>query len=133
MTGSNSKDAEIQCLDLGAVDFIPKPYNFKIVVGRINSVIKLRESVLTLTAVEHDELTGIYTRQAFFYHAKTLLKAKAEERFHLIVADIRDFKLINSSYGEKLEMKFYVIWQRLIQKCSEMVWYPDTEVISLYV
>ena len=102
MTGSNSKDAEIQCLDLGAVDFIPKPYNFKIVVGRINSVIKLRESVLTLTAVEHDELTGIYTRQAFFYHAKTLLKAKAEERFHLIVADIRDFKLINSSYGDKI-------------------------------
>lgn len=102
MTGSNSKDAEIQCLDLEAVDFIPKPYNFKIVVGRINSVIKLRESVLTLTAVEHDELTGIYTRQAFFYHAKTLLKAKAEERFHLIVADIRDFKLINSSYGDKI-------------------------------
>ena len=102
MTGSNSKDAEIQCLDLGAVDFIPKPYNFKIVVGRINSEIKLRESVLTLTAVEHDELTGIYTRQAFFYHAKTLLKAKAEERFHLIVADIRDFKLINSSYGDKI-------------------------------
>ena len=102
MTGSNSKDAEIQCLDLGAVDFIPKPYNFKIVVGRINSVIKLRESVLTLTAVEHDELTGIYTRQAFFYHVKTLLKAKAEERFHLIVADIRDFKLINSSYGDKI-------------------------------
>ena len=102
MIGSNSKDAEIQCLDLGAVDFIPKPYNFKIVVGRINSVIKLRESVLTLTAVEHDELTGIYTRQAFFYHAKTLLKAKAEERFHLIVADIRDFKLINSSYGDKI-------------------------------
>lgn len=102
MTGSNSKDAEIQCLDLGAVDFIPKPYNFKIVMGRINSVIKLRESVLTLTAVEHDELTGIYTRQAFFYHAKTLLKAKAEERFHLIVADIRDFKLINSSYGDKI-------------------------------
>ena len=88
MTGSNSKDAEIQCLDMGAVDFIPKPYNFKIVMGRINSVIKLRESVLTLTAVEHDELTGIYTRQAFFYHAKALLKDKAEEKFHLVVADL---------------------------------------------
>ena len=51
MTGSNSKDAELQCLDLGAVDFIPKPYNFKLVMGRINSVIKLRESVMALTAV----------------------------------------------------------------------------------
>ncbi len=33
MTGSNSKDVELQCL-LGAVDFIPKPYNFKLVMGR---------------------------------------------------------------------------------------------------
>lgn len=102
MTGSNSKDAELQCLDLGAVDFIPKPYNFKLVMGRINSVIKLRESVMALTAVEHDELTGVYTRQAFFYHAKSFLKTRPGERFHLVIADIRDFKLINSSYGEKV-------------------------------
>lgn len=102
MTGSNSKDVELQCLDLGAVDFIPKPYNFKLVMGRINSVIKLRESVMALTAVEHDELTGVYTRQAFFYHAKSFLKTRPGERFHLVIADIRDFKLINSSYGEKV-------------------------------
>ena len=102
MTGSNSKDVELQCLDLGAVDFIPKPYNFKLVMGRINSVIKLRESVMALTAVEHDELTGVYTRQAFFYHAKSFLKTRPGDRFHLVIADIRDFKLINSSYGEKV-------------------------------
>ena len=102
MTGSNSQDAELQCLDLGAVDFIPKPYNIKIVMGRINSVIKLRESVQMITAVENDELTGVYTRQAFFYHAKKLLKLRSNERFHLVIADIRDFKLINSSYGEKM-------------------------------
>ena len=102
MTGSNSQDAELQCLDLGAVDFIPKPYNIKIVMGRINSVIKLRESVQMITAVENDELTGVYTRQAFFYHAKKLLKLRSNERFHLVIADIRDFKLINSSYGEKV-------------------------------
>ncbi len=102
MTGSNSQDAELQCLDLGAVDFIPKPYNIKIVMGRINSVIKLRESVQMITAVENDELTGVYTRQAFFYHTKKLMKLKPNERFHLVIADIRDFKLINSSYGEKV-------------------------------
>lgn len=102
MTGNHSKDAELQCLDLGAVDFIPKPYNFKLVMGRINSVIKLRESVMALTAVEHDELTGVYTRQAFFYHAKSFLKTRHGEKFHLVIADIRDFKLINSSYGEKV-------------------------------
>ena len=71
-------------------------------MGRINSVIKLRESVMALTAVEHDELTGVYTRQAFFYHAKSFMKTRPEEKIHLVIADIRDFKLINSSYGEKV-------------------------------
>ena len=101
-TGCNQQDVEIQCLDLGASDFIAKPYNSRVVIGRINSVIKLKESAQTLTAVEYDELTGLYTRQAFFYHAKTLIRLKPEENFHLIVADVRDFKLINSSYGEKV-------------------------------
>lgn len=101
-TGSNSQDAEIRCLDMGAADFITKPYNSKVVIGRINSVIKLRESAQTLTAVEHDELTGIYTRQAFLYHAANLMNFKEEEKIHVIAADIRDFKLINSSYGFKM-------------------------------
>lgn len=101
MTGSNELDAEIRCLDLGAADFIAKPYNARVVIGRINSVIKLKESAQTLTAVEHDELTGLYTKQAFFYHAQILMRFKPKERFHLLVADIRDFKLINNSYGFK--------------------------------
>ena len=101
MTGSNSKDAEIQCLDLGAVDFIP---NLIILNcnGQNQQCNKVKRVCADTYSVEHDELTGIYTRQAFFYHAKVLLKAKAEEKFHLVVADIRDFKLINSSYGDKI-------------------------------
>lgn len=126
MTGSNSQDAELQCLDLGAVDFIPKPYNIKIVMGRINSVIKLRESVQMITAVENDELTGVYTRQAFFYHMKKLLKLKPNERFHLVIADIRDFKLINSSYGEKVGDKILCY---LAKTYTEMI---KTGLVSRY-
>ena len=55
-----------------------------------------------LLYTSHDELTGVYTRQAFFYHAKSFLKTRPGEKFHLVIADIRDFKLINSSYGEKV-------------------------------
>lgn len=99
MTASSRQETELKCLELGAVDFVIKPYNPQIVLGRINSVIKLRESARILAAVEHDELTGLYTRQAFFHHAKTLFKLKKEEDFHVVVADVKDFKLINGSYG----------------------------------
>ncbi len=71
-TGSNRPEDEERCLELGAVDFVSKPYNPKVVKGRLNSVIKLRESAAALSAIEYDELTGLYTRQAFFHHAKDI-------------------------------------------------------------
>ena len=101
ITGSNRPEDEVRCLELGAVDFIRKPYNIRIVKGKIKSVIKLRESAIVLSALEYDELTGIYIRQAFFHHAKTLMRFKQDEKFHVIVADVKNFKWINGTYGEK--------------------------------
>lgn len=101
ITGSNRPEDEVRCLELGAVDFIRKPYNVRIVKGKINSVIKLRESAIVLSALEYDELTGLYIRQAFFHHAKTLMRVKNDQKFHVVVADVKNFKWINGTYGEK--------------------------------
>ncbi len=67
---NSDEDAELTCLNLGSFDFIRKPYNADIVKGRVDNVIKLKESTLMLAAVEHDELTGLYTRQVFLHYAK---------------------------------------------------------------
>ena len=83
ITGSNRPEDEVRCLELGAVDFIRKPYNVRIVKGKINSVIKLRESAIVLSALEYDELTGLYIRQAFFHHAKTLMRVKNDQKFQV--------------------------------------------------
>ena len=101
ITGSNRPEDEVRCLELGAVDFVRKPYNVRVVKGKINSVIKLRESAVVLSALEYDELTGLYIRQAFFHHAKTLMGFKADQNFHVVVADVKNFKWINGTYGEK--------------------------------
>lgn len=100
-TGNNSQEDELKCLGLGAVDFITKPYNARIVKSRIDSVIKLRESSMTLAAIEKDELTGLYTRQAFYHHARTLTSFISDEIFNVVVLDVADFKLINGTYGTK--------------------------------
>lgn len=102
ITVNNDEDAELTCLNLGASDFIRKPYNADIVRGRVDNVIKLKESALTLAAVEHDELTGLYTEQAFLHYAKMIMKFKSDMPMHLIVAKIRDFKLIKNIYGMKM-------------------------------
>ena len=75
--------------------------NARIVKSRIDSVIKLRESSVTLAAIEKDELTGLYTRQAFYHHARTFTYFMTEEKFHVVILDVADFKLINGTYGTK--------------------------------
>ncbi len=101
ITVNNGAEDELTCLNLGAADFIRKPYNADIVRGRVGNLIKLKESALTLDVVEHDVLTGLYTEQAFLHYAKSIMRFKPDTPMHLIMAKIRDFKLLNSIYGTK--------------------------------
>jgi len=98
-TGSDAKDEEEKCLGLGASDFVSKPYNSKVVISRIASIIKLRESAATLHAVEYDDLTGLYTRQAFIHHAEVLLKKNPDLDYTLVIAEVEEIKLLNEKYG----------------------------------
>ncbi len=88
---------------------------------------------MALTAVKHDELTGDVYQTGVFYHAKSFLKTRPGERFHLVIADIRDFKLINSSYGEKVGDEILCYLAGASTKMRRQVWYPDMGVTSSYV
>ena len=101
ITASESSNVELTCLDLGAYDFIRKPYNADLIKGRISNVIRLKDSATTLAAVEHDDLTGLYTEQAFLHYAKTLMRIKADTPMTLVIAKIKDFKLVRNLYGTK--------------------------------
>lgn len=98
-TGSDAKDEEEKCLGLGASDFVSKPYNSRVVMSRIASIIRLRESAATLHAVEYDDLTGLYTRQAFIHHAEVLLKKNPDDEYTVIIAEVEEIKLLNEKYG----------------------------------
>lgn len=50
---------------------------------------------------ERDELTGIYNRKAFFWHAEKMLKKYPDRQFDLILSDYVNFKSYNESYGMK--------------------------------
>lgn len=54
------KEAEVGCLDIGASDFIPKPYpDIKIIQARIRHTIELFEKRVIIGQTEFDELTGL--------------------------------------------------------------------------
>ena len=48
-----------------------------------------------------DDLTGVYTRQAFFRRARQVLASDPHGDYDVMVSDIVDFKQINGTYGVK--------------------------------
>lgn len=101
-TGSNRPEDEARCLELGAMDFITKPYSLRGVQGRIRNLIKLRESTAMLTEIEFDSQTGLYTRQAFSHHASLLLNTDPPGTYQIVLVDIDNFRQVNSIYGENV-------------------------------
>ena len=100
-TSVNENVAERRCLELGATDFVNKPYNGPIILSRIAGLIKLRESVATMTLLQTDEKTGLYTLQAFYYHAQRQIAAAPEKSYMVTVLNVDRFKLLNEVYGEE--------------------------------
>ena len=57
---------EIQCLNIGASDFIQKPYPEPgIILARVRRAIELFETRKTLQSAERDPLTGLFNREFF--------------------------------------------------------------------
>ena len=65
-TGSNVSGGEVKALDLGADDFVVKPYHPGIIKQRLFNIINLREKTAQVDAAKTDKLTGLFSRSAFF-------------------------------------------------------------------
>lgn len=91
---------EERSLKLGAVEFLIKPYKPSIVFGRLRNIIRMRETAVDRGLIEYEELTGLYTRQAFFHYARRILRDNPDRQYTFFVSDINEFRLINSVYGE---------------------------------
>lgn len=99
-TGNEGLDEEERCLKLHATDFIKKPYNPHIVRLRIESLIRMREFAATLTDVERDKRTGVYTRNAFMHYAQEWISNSPEIDFTLSMTDVHGFKLLHEQFGD---------------------------------
>jgi len=102
VTGSESSDDEIQGLQLGAADFIRKPFVDAIVKLRVGLHVQLRRQ---LKLVERfsllDGLTGIGNRRHFDQTMMTEFRrsARSGEPIGLLMLDIDYFKKFNDRFG----------------------------------
>ena len=101
MTASDAPKTEVVCLNLGAADYIRKPYHAELIKKRLENVIRLRESSVSLREIEKDSLTGLYTEQVFFHYSRRIMQFRSDKKMHVIIGRIKDFELIISIYGRK--------------------------------
>ena len=96
---TSDKDAELQTLKLGALDFITKPYDMpEIILARVQRIIEFVEDRQIIQDVERDELTGLYTRGFFFEYCRRL--PPPSQPRDVIAVDVDHFRLVNEVYGK---------------------------------
>ena len=86
----------------GASEVLSLPASEELVVSRLTNVIALYAMSKSLTGRSYDDLTGLYTRQAFYHFAEDMIREQPQAQYTLIISDIEEFKMINSRYGEEI-------------------------------
>lgn len=116
IAGEKDSVQEQECLKLGVYDYVTKPIRPFVLRNKLTNLLKIQETIFSLQNIEKDELTGLYTRRAFLYHAKHLLDENKNIFYDILIADIENFKHINFDYGEKVGDELLVSAAKFIQK-----------------
>ncbi len=99
---TSEKEAEVKSLQLGAADFITKPYEMPDVVrARVQHAIELAENTVIIHETERDELTGLFHKEFFFEYGKRLDMQNDNMPMDAMVIDINRFHIINELYGRE--------------------------------
>ena len=118
MTQGSSEEDEVAALAHGATDFVPKPYRPQVILHRVASLIKLRETAAMVNMFQYDRLTGLYNKEFFYQKVRERLDANPEREYCIVCSNIENFKLYNDTFGriagDRLLKELADITQRLV-------------------
>lgn len=100
---------KIRGLNIGASDYVLKPFDSSELLARINTFLKIQElqnelkeknALLEKLSIT-DELTGLYNRRYFYDHINMHVALAKRHNYHIgcLLIDIDHFKNINDTFG----------------------------------
>lgn len=104
VTALSQPEDETRALEVGAVDFISKPFNVAVVRARVRSQLTIKRQADAMRELSMtDGLTGVANRRHFNdrLDAEWRRCARAGMPLSLIMIDIDHFKLYNDRYGHQ--------------------------------
>jgi diguanylate cyclase (GGDEF)-like protein len=102
VTTLDSDEDEAFGLNLGAADYISKPFSIPVVKARVRTQLQLKQRTAMLEALALvDGLTGIANRRSFDQTLEQEMRRAQRNASHLglIMIDIDEFKAYNDNYG----------------------------------
>ena len=94
------KSAELQALQMGAADFITKPFDMpEVIQARVGRIIELSEGRQLISAAEHDKLTGLYSRSFFIEYVNRLFQYHPDKHMDALALNVEQFHSVNALHG----------------------------------
>lgn len=93
------------------IEFILFTFAMLVIIGLV--IFRQYDNAKKVYILEHDFLTGMYTRSAFYRRIKKLFAEFPNDDFDIVASDVENFKVLNSIYGTK--------------KCDELLCYLSNE------
>lgn len=97
-----SPHVKIRGLEMGAVDFVIKPFDMGELVARVRSALRIRQLIQMLAQrARVDGLTGLWNRAYFDQRMEEeiAIARRHHTKLALILCDLDRFKTINDTYG----------------------------------
>ncbi|MDY0005967.1 MAG: diguanylate cyclase [Spongiibacteraceae bacterium] len=109
VTANDMDEKVIEALDVGADDYVVKPFSYAVLAARMRSLLRLRTAQARLKEVNRelerlastDTLTEVHNRRSFTNLARAEINRAQRKQLPLamVMMDIDHFKAINDRYG----------------------------------
>jgi diguanylate cyclase (GGDEF)-like protein len=104
ITGHTEAGFEVSALEMGAADFIAKPFRSSLVLARVKTHLRMKRLADELRhAATTDSLTGVWNRRYFdeALDREWLRGRRSSDPLSLLLIDVDHFKLYNDRYGHQ--------------------------------
>ncbi len=97
----SNHELENELIELDVIDFLKAPFSERRTLNRLKTLVKLSNANHLIYELERDELTTLYTRQAFLRKAEEIRSQNMHKKFCVMAFDFDNFKSSNTLYGEE--------------------------------